>query len=273
MMELSFQRTIDSLGRGAAAFFVCTGCIFHIYDQVEAEKMLENIRPYLENADKSWLELVYQGSIPSHLKPALCSLCIMAAVGLLYTRNPIPALGFQSSGEDESFEFVSIFYESARHLLESVIEVNVLEATKVCAALCIFNTIGHATVAMVYADMGINFVLSLGSSLQHRPKSLDEDAWIKHKRVARTLVTLRSWLITTLGYIHKENAALQIDVNWLVDARDLTPNETIQQELNKVFQIETNLLRTINRQVTSIISPHNWSANGLPASGMYHLCC
>ncbi|KAF3045946.1 hypothetical protein E8E12_008500 [Didymella heteroderae] len=170
----------------------------------------------------------------------------MAAVGLQYTKNPIPALGFQSSGEDGSYEFVSVFYESARHLLESVIEVNVLEAMKVCAALCIFNTIGHATIAMAYADMGINFVLSLGPSLQYRPKSLDEDTWIKYKRVARTLVTLRSWLIATLGYVHKENVALQTGIQWLVDAQDLTPNETIQQELHKVVQIEANLLRTID---------------------------
>jgi hypothetical protein len=247
MMETSLQRTIDSLGRGSAAFFTCTGCIFHIYDQVEAERMLEEIRPHLENAGKSWLELVFQGSIPTHLKPALCSLCIMAAVGLQYTKNPIPALGFQSSGEDGSYEFVSVFYESARHLLESVIEVNVLEAMKVCAALCVFNTIGHATVAMAYADMGINFVLSLGPTLQYRPKSLSENAWIQYKRVARTLVTLRSWLIATLGYIHKENVALQTGIHWLVDGQDLTPNETIQQELNKVVQIEANLLRTIDR--------------------------
>ncbi|KAF3032832.1 hypothetical protein E8E11_000476 [Didymella keratinophila] len=273
MMKSSLQRTIDSLGRGAAAFFMCTGCIFHIYDQVEAEKMLDDVRPYLENAGKSWLELVFQGSIPTHLKPALCSLCIMAAVGLQYTKNPIPALGFQASGEDGSFELVSVFYESARQLLESVIEVNILEATKICAALCIFNTIGHATVAMAYADMGINFVLSLGPSLQYRPKSLGEDAWINYKRVARTLVTLRSWLITTLGYIHKENAALQTGIHWLVDAHDLTPNETIQQELNKVVQIEVNLLRTINRQVTNTISPRRPNANGLLASGTSHLCC
>ncbi|KAL1653318.1 hypothetical protein SLS61_004195 [Didymella pomorum] len=209
--------------------------------------MLEEIRPHLENAGKSWLELVFQGSIPTHLKPALCSLCIMAAVGLQYTKNPIPALGFQSSGEDGSYEFVSVFYESARHLLESVIEVNVLEAMKVCAALCVFNTIGHATVAMAYADMGINFVLSLGPTLQYRPKSLSENAWIQYKRVARILVTLRSWLIATLGYIHKENVALQTGIHWLVDGQDLTPNETIQQELNKVVQLEANLLRTIDR--------------------------
>ena len=240
MMGSSLQRTIDCLERGAAA-------IFHIYDQVEAKRMLDEIRPHLENAGKSWLELVFEGSIPTHLKPALCSLCIMAAVGLQYTKNPIPALGFQSSGEDGSHEFVSVFYEGARHLLESVIEVNVLEAMKVCAALCVFNTIGHATVAMAYADMGINFVLSLGPTLQYRPKSLSENAWIQYKRVARTLVTLRSWLIATLGYIHKENVALQAGIHWLVDARDLTPNETIQQELNKVVQIEANLLRTIDR--------------------------
>lgn len=238
---------MDSLQRGAAAFFTCTGCIFHIYNQPDAEKMLRDIRPHLENAGKSWLELVFQGSIPAHLKPALCSLCIMAAIGLQYTKNPIPALDFVSSGQDGSYEFVSVFYESARHLLESVIEINVFEAMKVCAALTIFNTIGHATVAMAYADMGINFVLSLGPCLQYRPKTLSDDAWIKYKRVARTLVTLRSWLIATLGYVHKENLALQTGIHWLVDAQDLTPSEVIQQELNKVVQIEANLLRTIDR--------------------------
>lgn len=245
LAQSPLARIIRSLGTGAQAFFTCTGCIFHIYDQNEAEASFEDLRPYLENTDKSWVELVFQGCVPPHLKPALCSLCAMAAVGLQYTKDPIPALGFVPSGSDGSYQFVSIFYESARHLLESVIELNVLEAVRVCAALTTFNTIGHATVAMAYADMGINFVLNLGPSLQLRPSDMVETLWIKHKRVARTLVTLRSWLVSTLGYSHNDHAGLETGIHWLLEDKGLTPNETIQQELNKVVQIEANLLRTI----------------------------
>ena len=240
------SRTVDSLEDGVRAFFTCTSCIFHIYDPDEAQQSLSTIRPHLENSGKSWLELVFQGSIPTNLKPTLCSLCIMAAVGLQYTKNPIPALGFESSRSDGAHEFVSIFYESARHLLETVIETNILEAMKVCAALCIFNTIGHATVAVAYADMGINFVLNLGPSLKYCPTNLSEVAWVEYKRVARTLVTLRSWLVSTLGYVHSDNPTSQTDIHWLIDHKNLTPNEVIQQELNKVVQIEANLLRTID---------------------------
>lgn len=170
----------------------------------------------------------------------------MAAIGLQYTKDPIPALGFVSSASDGSYELVGLFYESARHLLESVIELDVLEAMRVCAALTMFNTIGHATVAMAYADMGINLVLNLGAGLQIRPSNLSEISWIKHKRVARTLVTLRSWLVSTLGYVHRDDTRSQLDMHWLMDEKRSTPNETIQQELNKVVQIEANLLRTID---------------------------
>jgi hypothetical protein len=252
-IQSSLSETVDSMRKGAQAFISCTGCIFHIYDQDEAEKMLQDLRPYLENAGRTWLELVFQGSVPSDLKPSLCSLCIMAAVGLQYTKDSIPALGFQSSGSDGSYKFVSVFYESARHLLEAVIEINVLEAIKVCAALTLFNTLDHATVAMAYADMGINFVLNLRRSLQNTPDNPSEDSWLKFKQVARTLVTLRSWLTATLGYVHKEDFGLQTDVHWLVDNHDLTPSETIQQRLNKVVQIEANLLRTIDRWVIDVI--------------------
>ena len=170
----------------------------------------------------------------------------MAAIGLQYIKNPVPALGFESLGADGTYEYVSIFYESARHLLEAVIESNVMEAIKVCAALCVFNTISHATVVMAYVDMGINFVLGLGPSLAYRPRSLTEVAWVNYKRLARTLVTLRSWLVSTLGYVNSENAEIQKSIQWLVDQKDLMPNEVIQQQLNKVVQNEADLLRTID---------------------------
>jgi hypothetical protein len=251
--KANLSRTIESLEKGTMAFFLCTGCVFHIYDQTEAQKMFDGIRPYLESGGESWLELVFQGSIPSELKPALCSLCIMAAIGLQYQKNPIPAIGFEASGTDGSYEYVSLFYESARHLLEPVIELNVMEAIKVCAALCVFNTIGHATIAMSYADMGIDFVMNIGPTLNSGIGGFNGAAWVDFNRVARTLVTLRSWLISTLGYVHKENPGLQAGLGWLINSKDMGPNETIQHQLNKVVQIEANLLHTI--KISSEVSP------------------
>jgi hypothetical protein len=75
----------------------------------------------------------------------------MAAIGLQYTRDPIPALGFEPSAENGTYQYVTIFYEFAKHLLETVIESNILEAIKICAAMCIFNTIEHATIALAHA--------------------------------------------------------------------------------------------------------------------------
>jgi hypothetical protein len=48
-------------------------------------------------------------------------------------------------------QYVTIFYEFTKHLMDVVIEDDAVEAMKVCAALCVFNSIGHATVALTYA--------------------------------------------------------------------------------------------------------------------------
>lgn len=43
-----------------------------------------------------------------------------------------------------------------------------------------------------------------------------------------------------------------MQIDWLIDQKDLEPSEVIQQELNKLVQIEANLLRTIDsfRQIS-----------------------
>lgn len=42
--------------------------------------------------------------------------------------------------------------------------------------------------------MGVNFALNLGPSLKYCPVGLSEATWVKHKRVVRTLVSLRKYV-------------------------------------------------------------------------------
>ena len=149
--SLKYSNIIAALESGVEAFFTCTGCIFHIYDQPEAQEMLVVVRECLRDAGDMWPQLIFRGSAPTQLTTPLCSVCIMAAIGLQYTKDPIPAMGFQPSEENGTYQYVNIFYEITKHLVEAVIENNVLEAIKVCAAMCVFNTISHATVALANA--------------------------------------------------------------------------------------------------------------------------
>jgi hypothetical protein len=84
---------------------------------------------------------------------SVCSTCIMAAVGLQYTKDPIPALDFEPTSENGMYQYVAIFYEATKHLMDTTIENNVLNAIKVCAVMCVFNIILHSTVALANAGM------------------------------------------------------------------------------------------------------------------------
>lgn len=159
---------------GIDAFFSCTGCVFHIYGQDEAHRLLSTIRPYIRDADAKWPQLFLRDSPLVQLKASLCSVCIMAAVGLQYTTNAIPGPRLDASAEGGMHEYITIFYELTKYLMEIVIENDVIEATKVCAALCVFNSIEHATVALAYTGTWsglrtcatcFNFILEMGISL------------------------------------------------------------------------------------------------------------
>lgn len=142
---------VDALESGTQAFFSYTSCIFYIGDHGEAQDQLKTIRTYLEDAGDNWAALAFRDSMPTHIKALLCPLCVMAAIGLQYTKDAIPALGFEPSGRSGEHQYVTIFYRIAKQLMESAIEHNPLEALKVCAAMCVFNIIGHATIALTYA--------------------------------------------------------------------------------------------------------------------------
>jgi hypothetical protein len=192
------SEVIVAMDSGIDAFFSCTGCVFHIYGQDEAHRLLSTIRPHI--LQDSWLV---------QLKVSLCSVCIMAAVGLQYTTDAIPGPRLDASAENGMHKYITIFYELTKYLMEIVIENDVIEAMKVCAALCVFNSIEHVTVALAYAgtwsglricvtsidytqDMGMN--LALDSRPEFYPVSLENTAWVDYKRVLRTLVSLRRYV-------------------------------------------------------------------------------
>jgi hypothetical protein len=145
------SEVIAALDNGVEAFFSCTVCIFHIYDQDEAQRLLSIIRPHIRDAGANWLQLFLRDSPLIQLKASLCSVCIMAAVGLQYTIDTISAPRLEPSAANGMCQYVTIFYEFTKHLMDVVIEDDAVEAMKVCAALCVFNSIGHATVALTYA--------------------------------------------------------------------------------------------------------------------------
>lgn len=145
------SEVIAALESGVEAFFSCTGCIFHIYDQGEAQRLLSVVRSHIRDAGTDWPQLIFRDSALTQPKASLCSDCIMAAIGLQYTKGPILAMRFEPTEGNGMYRYISTFYECTKHVMEAVIENNVLEAMKICAALCVFNTIGHATVALAYA--------------------------------------------------------------------------------------------------------------------------
>jgi hypothetical protein len=211
------SEVIVALDNGIDAFFSCTGCVFHIYDQDEAHRLLSTIRPHIRDADADWSQLFLRDAPLIQLKASLCSVCIMAAVGLQYATNAIPVPRLDASAECGMHKYITIFYEFTKHLMEVVIENDGIEAMKVCAAVCVFNSIEHATVALAYAgtwsglqmcvtsidyiqDMGIN--LALSSRSEFYLVSLENTAWTDYKRVLRTLVSLRRYVeLLTFDYM------------------------------------------------------------------------
>lgn len=147
------SNVVPALAYGVDAFFLCTGLMFHVYEESEAQAQLNLARQYIEEVGENWSQPLDKSSLLAESSFSLCSVCIMAALGLQYTKDPIAALDFQPSGGNGIHQYVSIFYHVAKQHLDDLIERNSLEAMKACAAFCAFNTIGHATVALNYACM------------------------------------------------------------------------------------------------------------------------
>lgn len=240
------SHVIAALENGVEAFFLCTGCGLYIYEQDAAHRVLGINRSHTRHAGAYWAQLFLRVSPLIQLKASLCSVCIMAAVGLQYTMNAFPAPRLEPSAENGWCEYITVFCKFTKHLMEVVIEAD-LEAMKLCASLCVCNAIRHTTAALAYTgtwsvsrtvvmcndcflDLGINIAFNLDHIFEYCPVRLGGVTWIRNKRVLRTLVSLRryvdllifncmiiyltyySWLTSTLGYIPVENPGLQAGV-------------------------------------------------------------
>ncbi|KZM21777.1 uncharacterized protein EKO05_0001768 [Ascochyta rabiei] len=239
------SNVIPVLTRGVESFLLCTGCIFHIYDASDAQAKLNVARAFIEKVGETWAQPSYGSPLIDESRVILTPVCIMAALGLQYTKYPIPALGIRPSSEDGTHRYVTIFYEIAKRYLDVLIERNVLEAMRACAAFCVFNTIGHATVALNYAYMGINVAFNNGLPLLLDSCGIETKDWPSYKRVLRTLGTLHDWLVSTLGFVPQDLFGAQAKTSTLLDQEPATPAEIIQQKLAKVVHIEADLLRSV----------------------------
>ncbi|KAF2103228.1 hypothetical protein NA57DRAFT_52754 [Rhizodiscina lignyota] len=235
---LRSPNTIMALERGVEAFHTCTGCIFHIFDQNEAKELLSTVIPVIREAGENWPLLMLGDSTLTPLKASLSN----------------SSSGLEPSEKNGTYPYVTIFYELSRHLMEAAIENNALEAMKICAGLSMYNIIGHSTIALAYTDMGLNIAVNMGLNFRQSPVGVTQERWLNQKRVARTLVTLRGWLVSTLGYVPRDNIGFRSAVHWMADQEDLSGKEIIQRELAKVVEIEANLLHTV-KSFTNISPP------------------
>jgi hypothetical protein len=141
---------ISALKGGVDAFSLCIGCIFHIYSRQEAESLLTEVLPDLEKLDYTWDQLIFVSPMDRKVNALLCAVTIMGAIGLQYTRDPIPAMSFTSSIENGTYCYTTIFYNLSKALLQDAIEENSLGAMKICASLSVFNIMAHSTMALAF---------------------------------------------------------------------------------------------------------------------------
>ncbi|XPS74750.1 hypothetical protein M3J07_006844 [Ascochyta lentis] len=219
------SNVIPVLTRGVESFLLCTGCIFHIYDSSDARAKLDVVRCFIQEEGESWAQPCHGDSSVAAGKAMLTPVCIMAALGLQYTKDPIPALDLRPSSEDGTHRYVSTLYEVAKRFLDDLIERDVLEAMK--------------------AYMGINVASNNDLPFLSESRGLGAKDGPSYKRVLRTLVTLHDWLVSTLGFIPKDLFGSQAKILPFVERDPVAPSEIIQRELSKVVHIEADLLRTI----------------------------
>ncbi|KAI9687648.1 MAG: hypothetical protein M1820_010419, partial [Bogoriella megaspora] len=152
---------LTALESGVEAFHSCTGCIFHVFDKSEAESLFSTVAQAIREAGEDWPSVIFGDSTVIRIRASLCAVSIMAAIGLQYTRDPINSMNFEPSKRTGTYAYVNVFYELSKHSMEAAIEYSPVDAMKICAAISMFNIIGHATIAVAYTEMGLKFALNL----------------------------------------------------------------------------------------------------------------
>lgn len=202
-----YQRRISALMSGFEAFFRCTGSLFYVYTEEEGDSLQQDVLKHLSPTD--WLDGDSQG-VESEVAISFAEMCGMSAIGLQYTIEPIPAMGYTGSKADGSFEFTGDFYRIAKQLLDEAIGFNPLRAMKLCTLLSLYNIIAHSSVALAYAglslysgfwfncirltslvEMGISLGEHHGMQYDIHVIGLSRDNSADYRRVLRTLITLR----------------------------------------------------------------------------------
>ncbi|KAJ4014779.1 hypothetical protein NW758_015148, partial [Fusarium oxysporum] len=112
------QAAVDS-------FFSSSGKLFHVFSR-------EQVSGYYKDV------FGRDGCPIPNQKTAICYLAAVAAVGVQYNAGD-----FEASIE-------GVFYDLARHFFGSFMEVQPLDAIKVCALLAMYNIMNKATVSLAY---------------------------------------------------------------------------------------------------------------------------
>lgn len=109
--------------KAISAFFTCSGKLFHVFTREQSVQVF--------NA-------VYQNGTEKASNASMCKMCAIAAVGSQYSHDEFLP------------ELRDTFYDNAKSFLEDCIDVEPLQAVKVCVLLAMYNIMDKSTVALSY---------------------------------------------------------------------------------------------------------------------------
>ncbi|KAH6641192.1 hypothetical protein F5144DRAFT_642046 [Chaetomium tenue] len=215
---------------GVQSFFSSTGRLFHIYTQQQMQDYYRTVFGVDGKADTSQ-------------KLAICCLYAFAAVGIQYNAGDF------KEGLEKTFHDVS------RRFFSEVMEDRPLDTIKVCTLFAMYNILDKATVALAYVEVGLSMSKRQSSSTGAcHPSMVSSEEWIDFRRTWRALLffaslllTLTSWLSSTLGYISgsddSEFAKLLPIAEQDHDSYSAELGELVQAEMTKISLLQAGILR------------------------------
>nr|CEG03948.1 unnamed protein product [Fusarium acuminatum CS5907] len=139
-----------------------------------------------------------------HKRIAYGELLAICALSFQYDRQILP----------DGNETISMqFFKKARLFIDYAVEKAPLRAMRICCCLGIYNVIAKSSLVISYTDRGILLGSSTGLGVRKRPPILSEDDSEGYAKAFRALITVRSWVTTTLGHIPSPEVSRCIHVS------------------------------------------------------------
>ncbi|KAF4556465.1 Fungal Zn(2)-Cys(6) binuclear cluster domain-containing protein 13 [Elsinoe fawcettii] len=200
------------------------GNIFHIYSQEQVAELCESISILpAEQVDDA----------------TLCELCAIAALAGHFSRDLVEA------------NELDMYYSVAKQCLDDCIIARPLRALKVTCLLSLYNVVVKATAALAFIHIGLSISTYQDLDFAARPVWWNETEWVDAKKTARTLIFIKGWMETALGFNFGRQRQLDSvssdDIFVEAGLHDYSCPDYYQSEIAKIGIIKASVMRAIDQ--------------------------